>query len=142
MIVYWKLTKKLCWYEKKKEAWTQKKIIMSTASPDCHVARRLCKLKRFLTTLQQFAADISPEIGDQVRNLILSLVVSWFYETPLTHLKHQSNYFCKFRTRLWALKAFTRSFKSWPIFHWGRLSLTFWSRISGCCKTSWRICRA
>jgi hypothetical protein len=39
-------------------------------------AKQLNKLKRFLTTLQQFAADISPEIGDRVRNLILSLIVS------------------------------------------------------------------
>ena len=39
-------------------------------------AKQLSKLKRFLTTLQQFASDISPEIGDRVRNLVLSLVVS------------------------------------------------------------------
>ena len=39
-------------------------------------AKQLNKLKRFLTTLQQFAADISPEIGDRVRNLILCLIVS------------------------------------------------------------------
>jgi hypothetical protein len=37
--------------------------------------RELNKLKRFLTTLQQFAADISPEIGERVRNLVHSLVV-------------------------------------------------------------------
>ena len=41
-------------------------------------AKQLNKLKRFLTTLQQFAADISPETGDRVRNLILSLIVSYF----------------------------------------------------------------
>ncbi len=40
-------------------------------------SKQLSKLKRFLTTLQQFAADISPEIGDHVRNLVLSLVVSY-----------------------------------------------------------------
>jgi hypothetical protein len=38
-------------------------------------AKQLSKLKRFLTTLQQFASDISPEIGDRVRSLVLSLVV-------------------------------------------------------------------
>jgi hypothetical protein len=38
--------------------------------------KQLSKLKRFLTTLQQFALDISPEIGDIVRNLVLNLVVS------------------------------------------------------------------
>lgn len=38
-------------------------------------ARQLSKLKRFLTTLQQFGNDISPEIGDNVRSLVLALVV-------------------------------------------------------------------
>ena len=37
-------------------------------------AKQLSKLKRFLTTLQQFASDISPDIGDQVRHLVLALV--------------------------------------------------------------------
>lgn len=40
-------------------------------------ARQLCKLKRFLTTLQQFGNDISPEIGERVRSLVLGLVVSF-----------------------------------------------------------------
>jgi len=40
-------------------------------------ARQLSKLKRFLTTLQQFGADISPGIGDHVRTLILALVVRY-----------------------------------------------------------------
>ena len=39
-------------------------------------ARQLSKLKRFLTTLQQFGSDISPEIGERVRGLVLNLVVS------------------------------------------------------------------
>lgn len=43
--------------------------------PTCS-ARQLCKLKRFLTTLQQFGRDISPEIGARVRSLVLGLVVS------------------------------------------------------------------
>ncbi|XP_066494102.1 protein CBFA2T3 isoform X5 [Tiliqua scincoides] len=37
-------------------------------------ARQLSKLKRFLTTLQQFGNDISPEIGERVRTLVLGLV--------------------------------------------------------------------
>ncbi|XP_058135557.1 protein CBFA2T3 isoform X2 [Dasypus novemcinctus] len=37
-------------------------------------ARQLSKLKRFLTTLQQFGGDISPEIGERVRTLVLGLV--------------------------------------------------------------------
>ncbi|XP_043566731.1 protein CBFA2T2-like isoform X1 [Chiloscyllium plagiosum] len=39
-------------------------------------ARQLSKLKRFLTTLQQFGNDISPEIGERVRSLVLALVNS------------------------------------------------------------------
>uniref|UniRef100_A0A8C5HZ61 Protein CBFA2T2-like n=1 Tax=Gouania willdenowi TaxID=441366 RepID=A0A8C5HZ61_GOUWI len=39
-------------------------------------ARQLSKLKRFLTTLQQFGNDISPEMGDSVRSLVLALVNS------------------------------------------------------------------
>ncbi|KAK2500232.1 hypothetical protein MC885_006847 [Smutsia gigantea] len=39
-------------------------------------ARQLNKLKRFLTTLQQFGSDISPEIGERVRTLVLGLVNS------------------------------------------------------------------
>ncbi|CAD5117784.1 DgyrCDS6535 [Dimorphilus gyrociliatus] len=39
-------------------------------------AKQLSKLKRFLTTLQQFGSDISPEIGERVRSLVLALVNS------------------------------------------------------------------
>ena len=39
-------------------------------------ANQLNKLKRFLSTVQQFADDISPDIGDRVRVLVLALVVS------------------------------------------------------------------
>lgn len=49
----------------------------SQLPPTCG-ARQLSKLKRFLTTLQQFGSDISPEIGERVRGLIVSLVVSPF----------------------------------------------------------------
>ncbi|XP_022254577.1 protein CBFA2T1-like isoform X1 [Limulus polyphemus] len=38
--------------------------------------RQLSKLKRFLTTLQQFGSDISPDVGERVHNLILGLVNS------------------------------------------------------------------
>ncbi|XP_035218818.1 protein CBFA2T1-like isoform X2 [Stegodyphus dumicola] len=38
--------------------------------------RPLSKLKRFLTTLQQFGADISPETGERMHGLILGLVSS------------------------------------------------------------------
>ena len=37
--------------------------------------RQLNKIKRFLTTLLQFSADISAEIGMEVKSLILNLVV-------------------------------------------------------------------
>ncbi|XP_035236419.1 protein CBFA2T2-like isoform X1 [Anguilla anguilla] len=39
-------------------------------------ARQLSKLKRFLTTLQQFGNDISSEIGESVHGLVLALVNS------------------------------------------------------------------
>ncbi|XP_032232696.1 protein CBFA2T1 isoform X3 [Nematostella vectensis] len=39
-------------------------------------ARQLSKLKRFLTTLMQFGSDISPEIGERVRGLVMNLVNS------------------------------------------------------------------
>lgn len=45
-------------------------------SSSCGI-RSLSKLKRFLTTLQQFASDIGEEVGSEVRNLILSLVVKF-----------------------------------------------------------------
>ena len=48
----------------------------SQLPPTCG-ARQLSKLKRFLTTLQQFGSDISPEIGERVRTLIVNLVVSY-----------------------------------------------------------------
>ena len=51
---------------------------LSLNMPQAHAAsgaKQLSKLKRFLTTLQQFASDISPEIGDRVRSLVLNLVV-------------------------------------------------------------------
>ncbi len=50
----------------------------SQLPPTCG-ARQLSKLKRFLTTLQQFGSDISPEIGERVRSLIVSLVVSEYF---------------------------------------------------------------
>lgn len=40
------------------------------------VTRPLTKVKRFLGTLVQFGSDISPDIGDRVRSLVLNLVVS------------------------------------------------------------------
>ena len=40
------------------------------------VQGQLNKLKRFLATVQQFADDIAPDIGDRVRTLVLALVVS------------------------------------------------------------------
>ncbi|KAL3214941.1 hypothetical protein MRX96_034311 [Rhipicephalus microplus] len=39
-------------------------------------ARQLSKVKRFLTTLQQFASDVSPDVGERVHGLILGLVSS------------------------------------------------------------------
>ncbi|XP_048771157.1 protein CBFA2T1-like isoform X4 [Ostrea edulis] len=49
---------------------------MSQQLPPACGARQLSKLKRFLTTLQQFGSDISPDIGERVRTLVLGLVNS------------------------------------------------------------------
>lgn len=39
-------------------------------------AKQLDKLKRFLSTLYHFGSDLSDEVGERVRALILALVVS------------------------------------------------------------------
>ncbi|KAK3085902.1 hypothetical protein FSP39_010261 [Pinctada imbricata] len=49
---------------------------LSQQLPPACGARQLSKLKRFLTTLQQFGSDISPDIGERVRTLVLGLVNS------------------------------------------------------------------
>ncbi|XP_041047460.1 protein CBFA2T3-like isoform X2 [Carcharodon carcharias] len=56
-------------------------------------ARQLCKLKRFLTALQQFANDLSPEIGERVRSLVLGLVNStWTIEDFHSKLQEATNF--------------------------------------------------
>ena len=61
-------------------------------------ARQLSKLKRFLTTLIQFGTDISPEIGERVRSLVLALVVTIEYFIQfLPEQSLQSNQSLKFR---------------------------------------------
>lgn len=50
-----------------------------TQLPPACGARQLSKLKRFLTTLQQFGSDISPEIGERVRGLVMNLVVCGYF---------------------------------------------------------------
>lgn len=49
-------------------------------------AKQLNKLKRFLTTLQQFASDISPEINERVKHLILNLIVSLNYSSNIKYI--------------------------------------------------------
>jgi hypothetical protein len=44
-----------------------------------HIGSKISKLKRFLTTLYQFANDISTDTGERVRALIIGLVVSFLY---------------------------------------------------------------
>ena len=51
-------------------------LLTRTGSPACTVSSQVFKLKRFLTTLHQFAIMISPSVGNQVRDLIHALVVS------------------------------------------------------------------
>lgn len=47
-------------------------------------SRQLNKLKRFFSTLYYFGSDISNDIGERVRALILALVVSFLFQ--LIHL--------------------------------------------------------
>nr|XP_006823295.1 PREDICTED: protein CBFA2T3-like isoform X2 [Saccoglossus kowalevskii] len=53
---------------------TANAVNASQELPPACGARQLSKLKRFLTTLQQFGTDISPEIGERVRSLVMALV--------------------------------------------------------------------
>jgi hypothetical protein len=52
-------------------------------SPIQTSSKQLDKLRRFLSTLYYFGSDISNEIGERVRTLILALVVSFllFFDT-------------------------------------------------------------
>ncbi|XP_022251834.1 protein CBFA2T3-like [Limulus polyphemus] len=50
-------------------------VSLSEVPLACNI-RQLSKLKRFLTTLEQFGSDISPEVCENVHNLILGLVDS------------------------------------------------------------------
>lgn len=47
-------------------------------SPSQSASKQLNKLKRFLSTLYYFGSDISNEIGERIRALILALIVSYF----------------------------------------------------------------
>jgi hypothetical protein len=52
-------------------------LLSSSHSPLQSSTKQLNKLKRFLSTLYHFGSDISNEIGEHVRALILALVVSF-----------------------------------------------------------------
>jgi hypothetical protein len=52
-------------------------------SPIQTLSKQLDKLRRFLSTLYYFGSDISNEIGERVRTLILALVVSFPMEIKL-----------------------------------------------------------
>ncbi|CAJ0955796.1 unnamed protein product [Ranitomeya imitator] len=68
-------------------------------------ARQLSKLKRFLTTLQQFGSDISPEIGERVRALVLGLVNSTLtIEEFHSKLQEATNF--PLRPFVWPIEAF------------------------------------
>lgn len=65
---------------------------MSQQLPPACGARQLSKLKRFLTTLQQFGSDISPDIGERVRTLVLGLVVCTTIIMEFVLALHYMNY--------------------------------------------------
>jgi hypothetical protein len=64
-------------------------------SPLQSSTKQLHKLKRFLSTLYHFGSDISNEIGERVRALILALVVSLIFfrdsDTSLPGFKSSEN---------------------------------------------------
>ena len=61
----------------------------TSTGTDAGATNQLNKLKRFLSTVQQFADDISTDIGDRVRALILALVVSSLYVFGVKWLFHK-----------------------------------------------------
>lgn len=60
------------------------------------ITRPLVKVKRFLSTLVQFGNDISVDIGERVRSLVLNLVVSIFISAQ--YLFISLNYFIPFQS--------------------------------------------
>jgi len=52
-------------------------------SPIQTSSKQLDKLRRFLSTLYHFGSDISNDIGERVRTLILALVVSFRLFFPI-----------------------------------------------------------
>lgn len=87
-------------------------------------ARQLSKLKRFLTTLQQFGNDISPEIGEKVRTLVLALVVS--IKTPKSAKTAETVDLCLVMTVFVNLSYFKRGRLQLPEFSASRLAGEFW----------------
>lgn len=51
-------------------------LTFATAAAPSPNVRQISKLKRFLTTLHQFACDISSDVGQRVHALVTGLVVS------------------------------------------------------------------
>jgi runt-related transcription factor 1 len=41
--------------------------------------RLVYKIKKFLSTLIKFGLDISPQVGEKVRDMVLNLVVSFYF---------------------------------------------------------------
>ncbi|GAA6090248.1 protein CBFA2T3 isoform X1 [Tachysurus ichikawai] len=89
-------------------------------------ARQLCKLKRFLTTLQQFGNDISPEIGERVRSLVLGLVNSTLtIEEFHSKLQEATNF---------PLRPFVIPFLKTKVFTWETLTIYHLTLLYFCFK--------
>ncbi|KAI4467166.1 mtg8 eto eight twenty one protein [Holotrichia oblita] len=72
------------------------------------IARPLVKVKRFLSTLVQFGNDISPDIGERVRSLVLNLVHLTGTDVEVAHVYFHSRRFILSAVPV-AVCTFTRS---------------------------------
>jgi hypothetical protein len=100
----------------------------SSSSPPSHQTTavrsnssiQLDKLRRFLSTLYYFGSDISNDIGERVRALVLALVVRFSNGIPIKYI-----WFFLVRIMLCPSKNFTENFKRQQIFHYDRLHYHF-----------------
>ena len=105
---------------------SQTSTVIRSNSPVQVSSKQLDKLRSFLSTLYYFGLDISSEIGEHVRALILALIVS-FYVAFRQEYDYMSDFFLKtrnlffqcfcFRITLYLSKNFMKNYKRRQIFH-------------------------
>lgn len=95
--------------------------------------RALTKVKKFLGALVQFSQDTSPDRGDRVRALILSLAVNFCFDC--SHSKLILIWKIHFyRVGDCHLTNLRLLFKKQLIFHYDRMFYHFWKHIFLICK--------